>query len=85
MSHYASKCVECKEFSKKCIETCMKDEEGKVYYELMYECNNRCDIAKASQKIHRRTGTKIIKEGARADEKNNNYRQRAWKRRQNNR
>ncbi len=59
MSHYASKCVECNDLSKKCIKMRLKDEKGKVYYELMYECNNNdCNISRISHKMERKNGTK---------------------------
>lgn len=59
MSHYASKCVECRDLSKKCIKMRLKDERGKVYYGWLYDCsNNECNISRISQRMERKAAAR---------------------------
>ncbi len=54
MAHYASKCVHCTDPRKKCVRTRLEDENGTVFYELMYECGNfSCKVNRGTLHIHR--------------------------------
>ncbi len=87
MAHYATKCIQCTDTQKKCIRTRLKDEDGNVFYEQMYECENgSCKVNKGISTIQREIHMAEKKrEGVKRYEENHYNRKRIGKRRANNR
>ncbi len=88
MTHYASKCAHCTDSTKKCVRTRLKDENGSVFYEQMYECGNfSCEVNRGISHIQKKLpGTnEKNKKGARKYEESNYHRTRTGERRTNNR
>ena len=87
MAHYASKCVHCTDVQKKCVKTRLEDENGNVFYEEMYECENlSCKVNRGILHIQReiQTADKKTKKGVNKHEENHYHRKGTRKRRTNN-
>ena len=88
MAHYACKCVDCRDMQKNCVRTCMEDENGKAFYEEMYECGNvSCSVKQGISHIGRELQKIEMKEKKeeRKNEKNYHHRTGTGKRRTNHR
>lgn len=88
MAHYASKCVECTDTQKKCIQTRLKDENENIFYEQMFECgNSTCKVNKEISHIKRdiQMADEKTRKGVKKHEENYYHRAGARKRRANHR